>query len=136
MPPANAPATQQTLERRADSPAGPPDPYEDSPGYLRFHGWKCLGDPKHPTAGWVDPTRPMTARESRVPIMVRDRNDKTGKTMKQLQVPTGESAGQRVPGERVVYHPATPPMTLQMALRTQMEREMYAAEAKMQAAAR
>ena len=129
---ANATATAPAAQQRG----GQPDPYTDPASYLQSKGWKCLGNPDWPSAGWLDPSKPLTEEKSEVPVMaphlVPDGVTPEGKPkfkyeIRQVQVQDGTGVtGQKVPAFRTHIRPKVEPIPMQEALMIQLERDMKA----------
>lgn len=106
----------------------PPDPYDDPVGYLRAKGWKPLGIPTHQGCMWLDPTQPLVETTREEPIMAwHPPQTKGGKPVyRQVQCPTGDASGARLPGVRKVFVPPGAPVPMTQALQTQIERDLRA----------
>lgn len=137
-------ATAQPQQQRGSGDktetGGPPDPFVNPQSYLRSKGWKCLGDPSWPTAGWLDPTKPLKDSYTTEPIMTHvwdyEGTDEKGhpkfqRMLRQVQAQNGQGAPVRLElAFRDHFHPKVQPVDMQTALMIQMERDQAALTAK------
>lgn len=113
-----------------------PSPYETPIDYLKSKGWKCLGNPEWPSAGWLDPTKPLKDGYVDEPVMAMmidwTATDEHGKSkpvakLTQVQCQNGQGMPTRYEAAfRKRFIPKVSPVNMQFALLIQMERDMKA----------
>ena len=102
-------------------PKPAPDYTVDPIGYLRWHGWRPMGNPESPLTRWLDPRRPYPDgvyskhklfetddKGNKIPVMVKD------------------GQGRPIQVEQTHWAPPAEPLEQRVALEIQVERDLRA----------
>lgn len=140
-------AVAEPLGKQPKQDSSTPSPYGKSgPDYLLAKGWKCIGDPDWPDAGWLDPTKPLqdswTTEKIEAYAWVPAGADERGqrqfkRVLQHISVQDGQGAPVRPElAYREHFHPKVQPVDIKTAIMVQMNRDLAEQAAKLEQTAK